>query len=40
LVIPSEVEESRGETFKVTRRDPSVRAGLADSLGMKMRFVT
>jgi hypothetical protein len=30
----------RRETFKVTRRDPSVRAGLADSLGMTMRFVT
>jgi len=29
IVIPSEVEGSRYETFKVTQRDPSVRAGLA-----------
>jgi hypothetical protein len=30
----SGVEESRGESFKAALRDPSVRAGLADSLGM------
>src|SRR5437899_7254187 len=30
----SEVEGSRHESLKVTQRDPSVRAGLADSLGM------
>ena len=29
IVIPSEVEGPRHETFKVTQRDPSVRAGLA-----------
>ena len=34
IVVPSEVGGLRHETFKVTQRDPSVRAGLAFSLGM------
>jgi hypothetical protein len=34
------VEESRHEIFKVTQRDPSVRAGLAFSLGMTALFET
>jgi hypothetical protein len=38
IVIPSEVEGSRHETFKVTQRDPSVRAGLADLLGMTLEI--
>jgi hypothetical protein len=33
-VIPNEVEGSRGVTFKLAQRDPSVRAGLAFLLGM------
>ena len=34
MVIPSDSRGPRHETFKVTQRDPSVRAGLAFSLGM------
>jgi len=33
-VIPSGVEGSRSVNLNVSRRDPSVRAGLACSLGM------